>query len=617
MTLLERILARVEKPARYVGGELNAIVKDWRRVPVRIAFAFPDVYEVGMSHLGLHILYHVVNSRDDALMERVFAPWTDMEGEMRAHGLPLFSLESQRPLRDFDVIAFTLQYELSYTNVLNMLDLAGIPLESQDRCSEMPLVVAGGPCAYNPEPLAPFLDAVFLGEGEEAVHDLVDTLRRYGRADRERLLRALAQIPGVYVPRFYRAEYAADGRLERVVPRVDGVPVRVSKRLVRDLDRAPFPVRPIVPYLETVHDRAVLEVFRGCTRGCRFCQAGAIYRPVREKSLETLLAQAEELVRHTGYNELSLASLSTTDYSAIKKLLETLVERYRDERVSVSLPSLRVDAFAVELARAVQEVRKSGLTFAPEAGSQRLRNVINKQVAEEDLLRTVEAAFRAGWLRVKLYFMLGLPGETIDDVEGIAKLARLVLAKGRECGVPKGRLSVTVSTSSFVPKPHTPFQWEPQAPLEVLRERQRFLQDRLKGKGLVYRWHDPETSFLEAVFARGDRRLAPVLRRAVELGCRLDGWRECFQFDRWLQAFTAVGVEPGAYAYRKYRYEDVLPWDHLGTGVDRDFLVAEHVRALAGEITQDCRDEACVGCGVCPNLDIVPRLLGVGKDVPG
>jgi radical SAM family uncharacterized protein len=617
MTDLERILARVEKPARYVGGELNAIVKDWRRVPVRIAFAFPDVYEVGMSHLGMHILYHVVNSRDDALMERVFAPWTDMEAEMRTSGLPLFSLESHRPLRDFDVVAFSLQYELSYTNVLNMLDLAGIPLESRDRDDRMPLVVAGGPCAFNPEPLAPFLDAVFLGEGEDAVHDLVEVVRRYGRGNRDELLCALARLPGVYVPRFYRVEYAADGGVKQVVPLIDGVPGKVVKRLVRDLDRAPFPVRPIVPYLEAVHDRAMLEVFRGCTRGCRFCQAGAIYRPVRERTLKTLLDQAGELLRHTGYNELSLTSLSTTDYSEIRKLVQTLVERHRGERVNVSLPSLRVDAFAVELARAVQEVRKSSLTFAPEAGSQRLRNVINKQVTEDDLLRTVEVAFRAGWSRVKLYFMLGLPTETLEDVDGIARLARMVLDKGRECEVPKGRLSVTVSISSFVPKPHTPFQWEPQAPLAVLRERQSFLQGRLKGKNLVYRWHDPEASFLEAVFARGDRRLAPALRRALELGCRLDGWRECFRFDLWQQAFAETGVEPGAYAYRSYRYTDILPWDHLDTGIDRDFLAEEHARALAGEITKDCRGEQCTGCGLCPNLEIEPQLAEVGTGAAG
>lgn len=615
MTDLERILTRVERPARYVGGELNTIIKDWERVPVRIVFAFPDVYEVGMSHLGMHILYHVMNSRDDALMERVFAPWIDMEREMRREGLPLFSLESHRSLCDFDVVAFTLQYELSYTNVLNMLELAGIPLEFRARDSRMPLVVAGGPCAFNPEPLAPFLDAVFLGEGEEALHDLVEVVHRYKGGGREELLMALARVPGVYVPRFYQPEYGADGSFRHIVAQV-GVPAKVVKRVVRDLDRAPYPLRPIVPYLEAVHDRAVLEVFRGCTRGCRFCQAGAIYRPVREKRPETLLDQAEELLSNTGYRELSLSSLSTTDYSHIKELVAELVERYGNEPVNVSLPSLRVDSFAVELARSVQGVRKSSLTFAPEAGTQRLRNVINKQVTERDLLQTVETAFAAGWLRLKLYFMLGLPTETLEDIDGIARLARMVLDKGRECGVPKGRLAVTVSTSSFVPKPHTPFQWEPQAPLPVLRERQAFLQGRLKGKNLVYRWHDPETSFVEAVFARGDRRLAPALRRALELGCRLDGWRECFRFDLWQQAFAETGIDPGAYAYRSYGYTDALPWDHLDSGIDRDFLTREHAQALAGEITRDCRNDQCTGCGLCPNLEIEPYVAEAGTGAP-
>jgi radical SAM family uncharacterized protein len=614
MTSLERILSRVERPARYAGGEFNAVVKDWDKTPVRIAFAFPDVYEVGMSHLGLHILYHVVNSREDALMERVFAPWTDMEREMRREGLSLFSLESHRSLADFDVLAFTLQYELGYTNVLNMLDLAGLPTTAHDRRAGMPLVVAGGPCAFNPEPLAPFLDAVFLGEGEEGLHDLVEVVKKHGRghSSRAELLRALAGIPGVYVPCFYRAEYASDGTLAGVRPVVSGIPERVRKRVVQDLDQAAYPTKPIVPYLEAVHDRAMLEVFRGCTRGCRFCQAGAIYRPVREKNPETLLAQAAELLKNTGYDELSLTSLSTTDYSRIGELVGALVDRHQGEQVNVSLPSLRVDAFAVELARAVQAVRKSGLTFAPEAGSQRLRDVINKQVTDEDLLQAVGAAFTAGWHRVKLYFMLGLPTETLDDIAGIARLARRVLERGWECGVARGRLNVTVSTASFVPKPHTPFQWEAQTPLPELRERQAFLQGALRGRNLVYRGHEPETSFLEAVFARGDRRLGAVLTRALELGCRMDGWRECFRFDLWQRAFSETGLDPGAYANRAYRYTDVLPWDHLDTGVDREYLKLEHQRALTGETTPDCRGQKCAGCGLCPGLAVEPRVLEAG-----
>lgn len=617
MANLERILARVEKPIRYVGGELNAIVKDWHRTPVRMVLAFPDVYEVGMSALETHILYHVVNSRDDALMERVFTPWIDMETEMRREGLPLFSLESHRPLRDFEVIVFILQYELSYTNVLNMLELAGIPLESRERNGRMPLVVASGPCAFNPEPLASFLDAVLLGDGEETLPDLVEAVRRYRHRDREQLLRALARVPGVYVPRFYRIEYAADGGVERIVPQIDGVPGKVVKRAVRDLDRAPYPVRPIVPYLEVVHDRAVLEISRGCTRGCRFCQAGTIHRPVREKNLETLLDQAGELLRNTGYNELSLTSPSVTDHTDIRRLVVTLGERCKNERVSLLLPSFRVEPFAVELAQTMQETRKRSLTFAPEAGSERLREVINKQVTERDLLETVEAALLAGWFRIKLCFMLGLPTETLDDIDGIVQLVRMVQEKGRECGVPKGRLRVAVNTAIFVPKPHTPFQWEPQAPLAVLHERQAFLQGRLKAKNLAYSWQDPEASFLEAVFARGDRRLGAVLRRALELGCRLDGQPEYFRFDRWQQAFSETGIDPGAYAYRSYGYTDVLPWDHLDAGIDKDFLSGEHARALAGESTGDCRNQPCNGCGVCPNLGVEPRLAEVGNRVAG
>ncbi|MBO8128596.1 MAG: TIGR03960 family B12-binding radical SAM protein [Peptococcaceae bacterium] len=606
---IEHLLPRVEKPARYVGSEYNSIVKDWDKVKVKVAFAFPDVYEVGMSHLGLQILYHVVNQRDDALMERVFAPWPDMERELTTSGLPLFSLESRRPISDFDVVAFTLQYELSYTNILNMLYLGGIPLYARDRGDGDPLVIAGGPCAYNPEPLAPFIDAVFLGEGEEAIHEIVEVVsKRRAGMGRRSLLRELSHIDGIYIPSFYDVQYDALGYIKSIVPVEEGIPEKVTKRIISDLDHAPFPARPIVPYLGVVHDRAMLEVFRGCTRGCRFCQAGAVYRPVREKHLETLLQQAEDILKNTGYNELSLASLSTTDYSGVRKLITKLVKRYSDQNVSISLPSLRVDAFAVDLAQAVQKVRKSTLTFAPEAGTQRLRNVINKQVTEEDLLQTAYVAFSAGWLRIKLYFMIGLPTETFEDLEGIADLARKVLQKGKEAGVPKGRLSVTISTSSFVPKAHTPFQWEPQDPIEVLREKQAQLKRLIKGKGLVFNYHDPEASFLEAVFARGDRRLAPVLYRAWELGCRLDGWRECFRYDLWERAFRDTGVNPAFYAQRRFTLDDVLPWDHLDAGLSKKFLWLERKRALAGQITEDCRYGKCTGCGLCPALEIEPYL---------
>lgn len=613
LTGIEHILPRVEKPGRYTGGEFGAVVKDWDRAEVKVAFAFPDVYEVGMSHLGLQILYHVVNRRPDALMERAFTPWTDMEHEMRERGLPLFALESGRPLRDFDMVAFTLQYELSYTNVLNMLDLAGIPLRGAARTDADPLIVAGGPCAYNAEPLAPFLDAVFLGEGEEAFDEMLDVLLQHRPRGREACLAALAEIPGVYVPGFYDVAYRADGGIERITPNRAGVPARVTKRIVTDLDRAPFPTRPIVPYLNTVHDRAMLEVFRGCTRGCRFCQAGAIYRPVRERNLSTLMDQADELLRHTGHEEISLTSLSTSDYSRIRPLIEGLVDRYAGQMVNVALPSLRVDAFAVDLAKAVQKVRRSSLTFAPEAGSQRLRDVINKCVTEEDLMATASAAFAAGWQRLKLYFMIGLPTETGEDIEGIADLAYRVAEKGRAAGVPRGRLRVTVSVSSFVPKPHSPFQWEPQAPMDELRARQSQLRRRLK-RPLDFKWHDVETSFLEAVLARGDRRLAPVLERAFALGCRLDGWREHFRYDLWEQAFREAGVDPAAYAYRRYAYTDTLPWEHLDAGVSKKFLALEHRRALAGETTADCRTGDCTGCGLCPAFEVDPYLAGDGYE---
>ncbi|MDI6710559.1 MAG: TIGR03960 family B12-binding radical SAM protein [Bacillota bacterium] len=610
MLEIEHLLPKVEKPARYVGGEYNAVVKDWDRAAVKVAFAFPDVYEVGMSHLGLQILYHVVNSREDALMERVFAPWTDMEGLMREEGIPLFSLESRRSVRDFDILAFTLQYELSFSNVLNMLDLGGIPLRAADRREGMPLVIAGGPCAFNPEPLADFLDAVFLGEAEDGFGELIEVCRqaRAAGVDRQGLLRALAQVPGVYVPSFYRVAYDSAGRVREITPADESAPERVVKRVVDDLDRVPYPTRPLVPSTAVVHDRAVLEVFRGCSRGCRFCQAGMIYRPVRERDPERLLEQADEILRHTGYGELSLASLSTTDYSAIRPLVEKLVERYAGERVGLALPSTRVDAFAVDLARLIQKVRKSSLTFAPEAGTQRLRNVINKQVTEEDLLATARAAFEAGWLRIKLYFMLGLPTETLEDVEGINLLARRVLAVGDETGVPKGRLSITTSVSTFVPKAHTPFQWEPFLYLDEVRERQAYLKRRLKGRGLVFHWHDPEASFLEAVFSRGDRRLGAALERAWQLGARLDGWREHFRPDLWRQAFADVGLVPEDYAYRRYAYEDILPWGHLDAGVSKRFLALEHKRALAGETTADCRAGRCTGCGLCPALEVEPRL---------
>lgn len=606
---LEEILPQVEKPGRYWGGEWNQIKKNWQETPVHMVLAFPDIYEVGMSHLGSKILYHVVNARSDALLERVYAPWVDMEKELRARGVPLYSLETKTPLAQFDFIGFTLQYEMTYTNILNMLDLAGIPLRAAERGEGAPFVLAGGPCAFNAEPLAPFLDFVVLGEGEEVLGEILDLAREWKarRGGRQEFLQAVATIPGVYVPAFYDVTYRPDGRVEAVHPIRPGVPERVRKRVVRDLDRVTFPERPVVPYLDVVHDRVMLELFRGCARGCRFCQAGMIYRPVREKSLATLLAQADKLLKSTGYGEISLASLSSLDYSQIEQLIDALVHQYGSEGIRVSLPSLRADSFAVEQARKIHEVRRSSITFAPEAGSQRLRDVINKNVTEADLLDAVTTATEAGWNAFKLYFMLGLPTETDDDVLGIAELAHKV-ANLKPTG---GRITrVTVSTSNFVPKPHTPFQWEGQVEREELRRRQLLVHDRLKGKRLEHRWHGPEQSFLEAVFSKGDRRTAAALERAWRLGCRLDGWSEHFRFDLWQQAFQESGIDPAFYANRPLTTDETLPWEHLDPGVDKEFLLKERARALSGERTPDCSRERCSACGVCPALDISIRRRG-------
>ncbi|SFG76683.1 radical SAM family uncharacterized protein [Desulfotomaculum arcticum] len=610
---VEKVLRRVQKPGRYAGGEWNAVRKDWVSTDLKMAFAFPDVYEVGMSHLGLQILYGSVNRRDDALMERVFAPWPDMEEQLRKAGLPLFSLESRRPLRDFDIVGFTLQYELSFTNILNMLDLGEIPMRSTERLTgAYPLVVAGGPCAFNPEPIAAFIDAFVIGEGEEAINDLLDTYHQWRMQgeNRKQLLLRLAEIDGIYVPSLYQVQYNEKGEVKSVTTAAEGVPAVVKKRAVDNLDAVFYPTRQIVPAIEAVHDRAMLEVQRGCTRGCRFCQAGVIYRPVREKDPETLLRQARETLASTGWGEISLTSLSTSDYSQVRPLIEELTKRHSAERINVSLPSLRVDAFSVDLAKEVQKVRRSSLTFAPEAGTQRLRDVINKGVTENDLMAAVTSAFQGGWQAIKLYFMIGLPTETDEDLEGIAKLARRVLERGRETVRARGRLKVTVSVSSLVPKSHTVFQWEPQHSMEELRRKQEFLRRELRGRGLVFNWHDPEGSFLEAVLSRGDRKLGDAIEAAWRKGCRFDGWSEFFNLDRWLAAFDEVGIDPNNYAYRRYDYDDTLPWDHIGAGVNKKFLARDHRRAIAGEKTPDCRGGKCPGCGLCPSLEIKPRLAG-------
>ena len=605
---LERLLADVQKPGRYVGGELNAVVKDPKAVDVRFAFCFPDVYEVGMSHLGMKILYGLFNERDDTWCERVFAPWTDMEDLMRKNGLPLFALESGDPVKGFDMIGFTLQYELSYTNVLNMLDLAGLPVRSADREGLAPIVVAGGPCACNPEPLADFIDLFFIGEGEEVDCEVIDLYKKC-RADsctKAEFLERAAQIEGVYVPSLYQVDYHEDDTVKSIVP-LSGAPKTVKKRIIRDLNRSYFPEKFVVPYLEIVHDRAVGEIFRGCIRGCRFCQAGFIYRPVREKSVDAIDRQCHALCESTGYDEVSLSSLSTSDYTRIDELLSRLLIWSKEENVSVSLPSLRVDGFSNELMAKVKSVRRSGLTFAPEAGTQRLRNVINKNVTEADLLKTVGTAFGGGWTSVKLYFMLGLPTETLDDVAAIAELGQAVVeAYYANPKKQKGKsVNVTLSASSFVPKPFTPFQWEPQDTIETLHQKQKHLVSSVKTKKITCNWHDADTSFLEAVFARGDRRLCRVLEEAQKRGCRFDGWSEYFSLPKWLEIFEDCGVDPAFYANRRRSFEELLPWDHIDYGVNKSFLIAECKRAYQNAATPNCREKcsacgaACFGEGIC------------------
>jgi radical SAM family uncharacterized protein len=606
--LIEQLLERVEKPARYLGNEWNAAHKADPDL-IRVALAFPDVYEVAMSHLGLQILYHMINRRSDAVAERVFAPWVDMEQEMRQAKLPLFTLESWRPVRESDLLGFTLQYEMSYSNVLNMLDLAGIPLLAADRGEEDPLVMAGGPCAYNPEPLAEFLDFVVLGEGEEAILDVLDVYAecRRQQASRRETLAALAEVPGVYVPSHYQVSYHDNGTVAAITP-LSGKPT-IQKRVLSQLKPQYYPDRPIVPYLGVVHDRLMLEVFRGCTRGCRFCQAGMIYRPVRERTREELLAMAATALRNSGYDEVSLMSLSTMDYSDLALLLDSLLEQTSCQQIKVSLPSLRVDSFSVEFAQKVQQNRRSGLTLAPEAGSQRLRDVINKQVTEQDLLTAVAGAQRSGWQGVKLYFMIGLPTETDADLEGIFDLARKAAYAHKHVGQPGRPMRVTVSVASFVPKAWTPFQWEPQDSQYELERKQRRLRELFsQDRRLKLNYHDADVSLLEAIFARGDRRLTAVLLHAHRLGCKFDGWSEFFSYSRWMQAFAVAEIDPTFYANRLRSKDEVLPWSHLSPGVSSQWLWQERMRAFTAAITPDCRLDRCPTCGACQQLPVVTRL---------
>lgn len=597
----DEILSRVTKPGRYTGGEVNAVTKDPSKVDIRFAMCFPDVYEVGMSHLGIKILYHKINERVDSYCERAFAPWSDMEREMRDNNIPLYALESKDSLMEFDFVGFTLQYEMSYTNILNMLDLSGIPLLSADRKEEHPFIVLGGPCAYNPEPLADIGDIFVLGEAEEVIDEILDSYKLWKKESGSRIefLKIVSRIRGVYVPAFYNIEYNQDGTIKSRTSIEKDYPEIIEKRIIQNLDESYYPKDIVVPLTEIVHDRIMLETFRGCTRGCRFCQAGIIYRPVREKSRAKLMEQAEELIRSTGYDELSLTSLSICDYSEIQKLIIDLVEKYENEKIGVSLPSLRIDSFSVDLINEIQKVRKTGLTFAPEAGSQRMRDVINKGVTEEDLIKSTQSAFQSGWSTIKLYFMIGLPLETLEDVEGIAALAQRVV--DTYMAVPKEKrkkgLSITVSTSSFVPKPFTPFQWVPQDRMDTLREKQKLLKSKIKSKFISYNWHESPISFLEAVFARGDRRLSNVLIKAFEKGCKFDGWQEHFNFDRWMEAFKDCNIDPEFYAYRNRDFNEILPWDFIDVGVSKKYLELEYKKAEKGELTRDCR-LGCTGCGV-------------------
>lgn len=617
----ENLLPQVSKPLRYQGDEYGSIHKDWERQDLKLAFGFPDVYEIAMSHLGLSILYHQANGQEGILMERVFTPWPDMEKLMRQEGVPIFSLESRRPLTDFDGIGFTLQYELSYTNILTILDLAGIPPYAKDRTDDDPLIFMGGPCAYHPEPLAPLADFFVIGEGEELNIDVYEVIKKHqkvrgGKRDRQALLEELVTIPGVYVPSFYEPAYDDHGHFLATKPTYPLAPEVVYKRVLPSMRGAFFPTKPIVPYLDVVHDRTMLEIQRGCTRGCRFCQAGILYRPDREKPAQELLDQARAITDFTGHNEIALTSLSTSDYSCIMPLLRDMMADHEARRVAVSLPSLRADHFSVGIAEEVQKVKRTGLTFAPEAGSQRMRDVINKGVTEEDLEGIMDKIFREGWSRVKLYFMIGLPTETEEDLQGIVDLGYKILRIGDAVrkektaeGEKMAPVQVSISLSSFVPKPFTPFQFFPQDNGALLRKKQRFIKDQFKNRRISCSYHDTRTSFLEAVITKGDRRLAPVLLKAHELGARFDGWSEHFDLDIWMEAFETCDIDPAYYAYRKIGLDEPLPWDHISCGVSKDYLIQEYHAALAASLTEDCRTGPCTLCGVCQHYGIRPDFI--------
>ena len=605
LALSDDILMKIEKPARYIGGEVNAVVKDLQNVDIRFAMCFPDVYEIGMSHLGIQILYDMFNRRDDVWCERVYSPWVDLDKVMREEKIPLFALESQDPVRDFDFLGITIQYEMCYTNILQVLDLACIPLHAKDRTEEDPIVIGGGPCAYNPEPIAEFFDMFYIGEGETVYDELLDTYKENKKNGGSRMdfLEKACQIDGIYVPMFYDVTYHEDGTIDQFFPVNKHAPSVIHKQVVMDVTNTTYPQAPIVPYIKVTQDRVVLEVQRGCIRGCRFCQAGMLYRPTRERDVETLKQYAYNMLKNTGHEEISLSSLSTSDYSELKELVTFLIDNFKNKGINISLPSLRIDAFSLDVMSQVQDIRKSSLTFAPEAGSQRMRNVINKGLTEEDIISGAGQAFEGGWNKVKLYFMLGLPTETEEDMEAIAVLADKVARRYYE--IPKdqrnGKCQITASSSFFIPKPFTPFQWAPMLNHEDYIERAAIVKhaflNQLNKKSLRYNWHDAEVSVLEGVFARGDRKIASVIEEAYRMGCIYDSWSEQFDNDKWMRAFDNTGIEIGFYNLRERGEDEVFPWDFIDTGVSQKFLRREWDRAMKGEVTPNCRMQ-CSGCGV-------------------
>ena len=606
---LEPLLLKVQKPIRYVGGEFNSVVKDKKNIRTRMALCFPDNYEIGMSHLGLKILYSLINAREDCWAERVYAPWPDMEALMRENHIPLYGLESLDPLREFDFLGFSLQYELSYTNILNMLDLAGIDPLAENRTNDDPVIFAGGPCAMNAEPLCDFFDCFQLGEGEEIMLEMIDLYQKHrtsGKWDKKAFLKDAAQIPGMYVPSLYDVTYHEDGTIAAITPK-DGAPATITKRIVKDFDKVFYPDTFIVPYTEVVHDRAVLEVMRGCIRGCRFCQAGFIYRPIRAKKPDTLCSQGKALCESTGYEEMSLASLSTSDHPQVEEMLDKIIDYTQEEHINLSLPSLRVDNFSKELLEKVSKVRKSGLTFAPEAGTQRLRDVINKGVTEEEIMRTSRIAFEGGYTSVKLYFMLGLPFETMDDVLGITALGQRVVDLYYSLPTkPKGKaVNVSISVSTFVPKPFTPFQWAAQDTYDEIVEKQHALTHSVTTRKISLAWHEVRTSVLEGVIARGDRRLGKAIYNAWKMGCKFDSWEEFFDFDKWVKAIADAGLTMEFYASRQRTPDEIFPWDHIDVGVSKAFLRREYEKASRAEVTPNCK-EHCAGCGA-------NKLIGGGR----